>query len=373
MARLLAAIGLGLGLGAIALAACSGDATETGDDAASGAASGAGGTDFTSGQSSGSGVDKDAACATAVEEGKTLPITMFIMFDKSGSMLDDQKWAQATAALTAFFQDDDSAGLSIALRFFPDDSPVAGCNETACSIDACSQPLVDAGELTAATAANDPQQKALVDAVQSKSPAGQTPMYAALGGAEKWAKAHAAQTNGDDKTVVILVTDGEPNGCNEDGAAIAGLASDGATAGVLTYAIGMDGANASQLDQIAVAGKTDQAIVLGKGKVNADLVAALKKIKKTQIACAFAMPVAADIGSPVDPGEVNVNYTPGGGFPNTIGQVPNAGACGTGGGWYYDDPSAPTLITLCPATCDKVQADADAKIEILLGCATVVK
>jgi len=371
----LAAGGLAGTLVAAGLAACSGDGGTSNETTPGSTGAGTGGTEFTSGSTSGSsGIDPDAACATAVEQGKTLPVTMFIMFDKSGSMLDDQKWAQASAALIAFFQDDASAGLSVALRFFPDDAPAAGCNETACSVDACSQPLVDAGELTAATAANDPQQKALVEAVQSKTPSGQTPMFAALGGPEKSATPRAASSQAGDKTVVILVTDGEPNGCNEDVAAIAGLAGDAsATAGVLTYAIGMDGANKTQLDQIAALGKTDAAIVIGKGKVNSELVAALKKIKKTQIACAFAMPQPADVGSSVDPGEVNVNYTSGIGALSTIGQVPGASACGSGGGWYYDDPEAPTLITLCPSTCDEVQADPDAKIDILLGCATVVK
>jgi hypothetical protein len=30
----------------------------------------------------------------------------------------------------------------------------------------------------------------------------------------------------------------------------------------------------------------------------------------------------------------------------------------------------PTRIVLCPAMCDVVRADPDAKLEILLGCAT---
>jgi hypothetical protein len=98
------------------------------------------------------------------------------MFDKSGSMLMDQKWAGAKAALNAFFQDSDSAGLNIALRFFPDDEPVAGCNENACSTAACATPLVPVGELNAQTAVNDPQQAALVAAVESRNPSGQTPL-----------------------------------------------------------------------------------------------------------------------------------------------------------------------------------------------------
>jgi hypothetical protein len=73
---------------------------------------------------------------------------------------------------------------------------------------------------------------------------------------------------------------------------------------------------------------------------------------------------------PVDPAKINVNYTPGGGSAETIGQVANEAACGADGGWYYDDPADPAIITLCPVTCAEVQLDDAAKIEIILGCDT---
>ena len=48
-------------------------------------------------------------------------------------------------------------------------------------------------------------------------------------------------------------------------------------------------------------------------------------------------------------------------------------ACGTNGkGWYYDDPDAPKTINLCPSSCEQVQNDPNAKLEIVLGCDTVV-
>ena len=68
---------------------------------------------------------------------------------------------------------------------------------------------------------------------------------------------------------------------------------------------------------------------------------------------------------------MNVDYTPGdGGAMTTFGQVSSESACGSSDGWYYDDPQNPTSITLCPKTCQSVQADAGAKIQILFGCAT---
>ncbi len=341
-------------------------ATGSGGSGQGGATSSQGGFDGAGGSGAG-GFD---ACATATVLGDRVPVQMYIMFDKSGSMLEDQKWAGAKAALIAFFQDDDSAGLRVALRFFPDDAPVAGCNESACSVQACATPLVEVGELNDQPAYADPQQAALVAAVESKQPGGQTPNYAALAGATQWAVEHASA---DLITTVVLVTDGLPNGCNEDTAAIASLASGAlASAGVLTYAIGMDGADLAQLDPIANAGGTGQAFVVGAGTVHKDLVAAFEAIGTMPLECVLPMPDSDETGQEIEPSEVNVTYTTGDGQDQTIGQVASAADC-AGGGWFYDDPSAPTTLELCPETCAVVQADAGAELGIVLGCKTVLK
>jgi len=349
---------------------CGGSPTQA--TGGNGGSAGAGGSEdggsFGFGGQAGGGpiVGEDDACAKAAIEGEPVPVTMFLMFDKSGSMLDDQKWAGAKAALVAFFQNPESAGLSIALRFFPSNDPAPGCNETACDANACAQPLVDAGPLNAQPASGDPQQAALVAAVNATSPGGETPMFAALAGAEQWAQAHA----GDGKVVVVLVTDGEPNGCNEDPAAIAGLAAVAKDAGVLTYAIGMEGSNEDQMNLIATAGGTGSAFFVGAGSVHTALLAAFEQIKTTQIACTFDVPAPAD-GSTVDPTLVNVNVVSSGGQTTTLPEVADENACGSGAGWHYDDPASPTQILLCPASCQAAQADIGAKVKILLGCATV--
>ncbi len=357
------------------LAACGGAETTTpsgaGGSGASVSTGGAGGG-FLTGGSSGSGIDENSACATSAVEGETLPVVMLIMFDKSGSMLDDQKWFGAKAALDAFFQDPATAGLSIGLRFFPDDAPAAGCNDQACSIDACSQPLVPPAPLTASPASTDPQQKALQDAVDSKSPSGETPMYAALGGAEKWAKDNAKE--GETRTVVVLVTDGEPTTCNTDIGAIASLAQDARdTKGVLTYAIGMPGSNKSQLDQIASAGGTDEAFLAPAGSLSSELIDALLSIQKSQISCTFDVPAPTEQGDVIDPDLVNVNYYKGDGSFVTMPRVSGLAACTGGQEWYYDDPQMPKVIHLCPSTCTSLQGNASALVKILLGCQTVVK
>jgi len=69
---------------------------------------------------------------------------------------------------------------------------------------------------------------------------------------------------------------------------------------------------------------------------------------------------------------VNVSYSAGDVTDETIGYVESPSACGADGGWYYDNPEIPSQIELCPASCDTVQDDHDATVEIVLGCETVV-
>lgn len=352
---------------ALSLAACGGAGAPVGAGGAGGGTGGGGATGFGGDGFGGAGggpvVKEGDACAKAAIEGEPVPVTMYLMFDKSGSMLDAQKWAGAKAALIAFFQNPETAGLSVALRFFPS----GACDEVSCSVDACATPLVDAGPLTALPASGDPQQAALVEAVNGVSPSGETPMSAALAGAEQWALAHVAPGT---RTVVVLVTDGEPNGCDEDVAAIAALAADAKAGGVLTYAIGMEGSNEAQMNQIAAAGGTGQAFFVGAGSVSTALLQAFEKIQTSEIACAFDVPTPPD-GETLDPGLVNVNYTSSAGATVTLGQVAGLGACDASGGWTWDDPASPSQILLCPSTCDAAKADVGAKVKILLGCVTV--
>ena len=80
--------------------------------------------------------------------------------------------------------------------------------------------------------------------------------------------------------------------------------------------------------------------------------------------------LADDLDQTIDPSLVNVTYTPGsGGNTETIGKVDGPDAC-ENGGWYYDNPANPTAIELCETTCNDVQSDGAAKLNIVLGCAT---
>lgn len=369
---------IGLACVVALLAACapespSGDAGEGGSGNSNGTGSSNGGTSSDGGSSAsfelgGNGEGGSTAntmkCASEAIEAELAPLTMFITFDRSGSMLSDNKWTNATNALKGFFQDPGAADLGVALRFFPE----GNCDGGVCDVNACATPNVNVGILTADPAPADTHEAALVQSINSMSPNGGTPMSVALEGGIQWCSEYLAQ-NPTHKTVVILVTDGEPNGCENSIGVIANIAASGLIDGVPTYTVGLAGSNESQLQQIAMAGG-GSAFAVGNGNTQAELLAALQAIRGELLAC--ELPVPQPTEGEFDPNQVNVTYIPGdGGADVTFGKVADEASCGGGDGWYYNDPSNPTTIILCPASCDTVQGDAEGKIEVVLGCETI--
>lgn len=349
--------------------------------------SGVGGSGGSGGSSPGTVIPPDAACATGTAQASLSAVNMFVMFDRSTSMRDavegtgKNRWELTSAALSAFFKSPNAAGLALALRFFPHDLPAKGCAKDTCSVDACSQPLVNLGALTAEAAPTDAQEKALIDATLASPPgmrgagmmSGGTPISAALAGALKWAGAQHQKTP-NEKSVVVLVTDGQANGCTEDVTLISQLSADALAAdGTLTYAIGLTGAQEADMNQIAAAGGTTKGIFVADGAdTQQQLLDALGAIRGAILDCDFPLP-PPKTGTAVNPAEVNVNWTPASGMKSTLGQVPSEAGCTGADGWYYDNPTNPSRIVLCKASCDAVTSDSKSKLEILLGCAAVVR
>lgn len=359
-ARAVWALPLGLSLGLLLFAAC-----EAGGGASSGSGGGGPSSEFDAG-SDDAGFDKDAACATASDQAVAIDVNLYILFDKSGSMI-GPKWSQATAALQAFFMDPLSADLNVALRFFPDE----GC-DTSCNVAACAQPKVPLGTLTHLSAPTDAQEQALLDAFIDVSPSGGTPLSAALDGGFSWAR-DVLSTSPKDKAVVVLVTDGAPMECETAQSYFESATQQAYTTdGIITFAIGLEGSNEALMNAIAAAGGTDSGYFIGAGDVQGELQAALEAIRDNTIACEFAVPDSVD-GAMVEPTKVNVLYTPGGAtVPVTIGQVASEADCKPAtGGWYYDDPVNPRRIRLCDVTCEAIQADTGGLLELLFGCSTI--
>lgn len=312
------------------------------------------------GSGTGGTIDPDAFCGAVEEQGKATPLSLYIVFDKSSSMV-GTKWDSGKAGLGAFVSDPAQAGTTVALNFFP--LP----DESTCDQFKYKTPVVPFGELPG-------NAMPVIDAIAAESPDGfKTPIYPALGGAIL-ACADALQQKPGSACAVMLVTDGAPVGpaplCGgvnpEDPLVIANLAQTGLNQfGIRTFVIGLQGVPIDTANLIAKAGGTDAAIVVGSVNVQQEFQNALAKARGKALPCDYELPATM-----FDPGFVNVAYSPSSGAPDVkLLQDKN---CKNGVGWYYDNIVTPTKISLCPATCDTVRNDLGAGIQILLGCPTEV-
>jgi hypothetical protein len=91
-----------------------------------------------------------------------------------------------------------------------------------------------------------------------------------------------------------------------------------------------------------------------------------------KVSCDWAIP-AAPSGKTFDRTQTNVKVTLGG-VEEVIGNIADAAACKDKQAWYYDIADAtktPTKVVACPATCDRIQAAPDAKVDVLFDCPTI--
>jgi hypothetical protein len=309
-------------------------------------------------------------CASDIVEPTAVPMNLYLMIDRSGSMQESDKWGQGMAALRQFVEDPAARGLRIALRFFGDAEPVEGCSQQECSMDACAQPLVPIGALLTESGAADGHETALVRTLEQTQPLNGfgTPIYPALGGALQWAREYRG-SHVNEKVAVVFVTDGEPNGCDTSIDRIATLASDAfADSGIRTYAIGLEGANHEQMNQIAAAGATATGIFIGEStKAEQMLLQALNDIRRQSTSCDFLLP-EPDPGKVADIQTVNlVRQTAE--REAKLYKVDGLDRCaGDALGWYFDDPVHPSRIHLCPNTCEASNADPETRLSVVMGC-----
>jgi uncharacterized protein YegL len=312
--------------------------------------------DVDSGTGGGSHVDDAGACSATSASASLIPLDMIILLDKSGSM-SGSSWTTVTGALKNFIADPASDGIGVGLVFFPNNKSDDCIPADYANLDVDVAPL--------------PGNKVLLqDKIDATSPTGMTPTWGALKGALQAATSYQ-DANPTHKVIVVLATDGDPTSCTDtDSAVIAALAKSARNYnGVQTYAIGFNGATMSNLDEIAAAGGT------GTGfDVTNDITqfsAKMAEIRSNALACEVLMP-PPPVGEQLDPGKVNVSFTPGGQTTSTnLPNVVNAAACGNKAAWYYDNNAAPKKIMLCPATCTSVKGDSAAKLDILFGCKTI--
>lgn len=362
------------------------------------------------------GITEDQSCAASVLEAETIervvevpieeevvvPSVFYLMLDSSGSMVRDPftlaglvedildlfgigqsapqptKWDYAVAGLKTFIRDPASAGIEMGLGYFPD---VGLCDGSGYDV-----PFVDLGALPGNGAA-------LESSLDGRVPDGGTPLEGALRGATNFCLGFNA-ANPDASCVAVLITDGAAEECAARGATeLASIAASAYENGVITYAAGMQGADFAVLDAIGRAGGADcdPASTSFACDLTADrdaFIAALSSIRdrtRTQtrierrverevqtLPCAWEIP-APPSGESLDPARVNVELAPPEASAIAVANVADEAACGTADGWFYDDPAAPGSVVACPATCARLGAAQDIRVNLLFGCETTLR
>jgi hypothetical protein len=256
------------------------------------------------------------------------------------------------------------------------DIPDRWCvNGTECGAAAYATPAVSITGLPAGA-------QSLIASLRATAPEGRTPTAPALQGAidqaRSWAAAHT-----DHKVVAVLATDGLPTECTPtDITQVAAIASSGAGANIPVFVIGVfaseDTASPANLDAIAQAGGTKQAhIVQTNGDVTQEFLAALDAVRGSALlSCELQVP-PSDAMKGLDYFRVNLVLSGQGVDSQQLVYVKDSSGCAgaTGRGWYYDaDPTAqtPTKIIVCPDVCSTIQNTRAAKINLQIGCQTII-
>ncbi len=315
-----------------------------------------GGTGGTGGETGGTGgfVDDAGVCTSTSAEAERVQLDMIFVIDRSQSMT-GTKWIGTKSALTTFFNDPASSKIGAGLVFFPNNNNASPCiPEEYESLD------VPIGTLPG-------NAFALTNAMPADATGGSTPTYGALKGALHVATAYQ-EAHPKRKTIVVLATDGDPNSCGA--VTITDIANLAKAArnynGVLTYVVAVEGSDIINVNQIAAAGGTVTAY-----DITSDIdqfTAKIEEIRGAALGCEFVIPPPPN-GMDLDPDKVNFSYTPHGvGMPKLLLRADDLVDCNGKPGWYYDNNGIPTKIILCPASCATVQADANAKVDVLFGC-----
>jgi hypothetical protein len=337
-----------------------------------------------------------------VEEEVVVPSVFYLMLDSSGSMVQDpfslaslveqildlfglgrtppapNKWDFALKGLESFVNDPASAGLELGLGYFPGGG--------ACDGSGYDIPAVPLGVL--------PENAAAIEAsLGARVPAGGTPLEGALRGATGFCLAYNAE-HPEASCVAVLITDGAAEECDaRSAAALASIAGSAAEQGVLTYAAGMEGADFAVLDAIGAAGGGDCDVeapgfacdLTADSTAFVDALNGIRDRTRTRtrietrierevsvLPCQWEIP-EPPAGEVFDPSLVNVQLGLPGGPPLALENVPLPASCGDGDGWFYDDALAPTTLSACPATCERLGAEPETRIDLLFGCKTLIR
>jgi hypothetical protein len=259
----------------------------------------------------------------------------------------------------------------------------AGQGEDSCDGGVYADPLIDLTQLPL-----DPTH-AMIQAISDDTfEMIGTEIEGALRGIAQYTAANRAP---DREMIGVLMTDGDPYGCEGDIGDLASIvAAHYASTGIRTFIIGVDGATEANLELIAIEGGaephddfcgslTPPCHYWNVGDASGDVLGqALNAIieQSAPLACEFPLSsIQPASGKTLDTATINVNFTNSEGIETTIYNVASAAECPpTEMAWHYDNADTPTMIQLCTSTCEIVAGTENgAEINISGGCeATVI-
>lgn len=378
--------------------------------------------------SSDQGLSPDSGCATSVSEAKQAPAALLVVLDRSSSMSENQKFAQAATAIVQALDNDVFDTMSLGLYSAPSGTVPGPQCIFGLAVPCEAPPFPQIGLQYAGNAkSGDPAgvRRAIKDWLTNNSPAGglgdASPMYWALQASITALQAWPEPG----KRILLLVTDGtlscnqfttlpgfsDCNGCDHDWVdptsivqLLAGANADPQKP-VDSFVVGVPGADTYDpqgcnyppyhmrlaLSAMAYAGSPANAVPgctgtsfnqggadpaipchfdMTTGSFNAQALAdVISQVRGRTLGCTYELP-HPESGT-VNPNLVNVQTSVGGG---DLAQVPKRSdpndPCTSDGCWDYD---ADGNVVLLGKACDDVKSSTDAKVQIVVGCQTVVK
>ncbi len=333
-------------------------------------------------------------CATASATATLIPANLLFVIDRSGSMncnappitssADCEASATKAQANSPSKWETVRDSLKQALMTLPPTTGVGVTyfsNDNQCGVQ--SQPNVEIAKLDAS------QLSSLDASLDAVKPNGGTPLVGAVVNAYKRLNPNQYPNQPYGNKFVVLITDGEEDCVTS---AVPDLLNTEAPkaiqAYIKTFVVGVPGSEVDRgtLSQLAFNGGTPSSPTCDHSgsapdvgdchfdmtkqtDLSAALGQALAAISGQALSCEFTLPPANGDQS-VDPGKVNVQYTPSkGADPVQIAQDPNKPCSGGANGWQYENGNSKIIV--CGAACDTVRSAY--KIDIVLGCSTVIE
>jgi hypothetical protein len=374
--------------------------------------------------------DGQPACATGTYKAQQQPAAMLVLLQKSASMLDGNKWVFAAQAIVQALDQPVFDTMTVGLIAAPNAAitgPACVANfSVACGVPAFPQvPLKYAGmnKSTDATGVRHDIYSWLAANNASDYGVGEgNPLYSAIqssiGAIQLWP--------GPGKRILLVVTDGaisctslssrtgylDGNGCTDwenpnNIISLVNQANTNQTTPIDTFIVGVPGSDSTAasgpnyppynmraaLSDIAYAGSPSNVPAncthtnpfqqsdpsptvschfdMTQNYSAQQLASAIAQVRGKVLGCIFDLPQPE--GGTVDPNQVNVSYSTGGGPGNDLfKRATPSEDCSTTGCWDYTD-SSDTKVELFGKACDDVMNATDADVEITVGCQTIVK